>query len=360
MDITESTKFPLDTDQPKLDVTLPVGTHVLKLTVFDDAGLASRSDTVVVRVKPKSNPPDAIAIVPAAAAQGATVSATIYGKDLEGVTAVAAYLDGQLDDRIAITVRPGGTTEQLPIQMRILEHAPLGLRTLEVTAPTGIDAVDFEVLPRVKPEPSSIEPVSGYVGNSKPRAVTIKGENLDQAVAATFLLRNVPDNQLRAAIQRSGPDGVWLDLSISANAEFGTRRFAVTTPNGTGSSPPEATFRVVPGTLQIGIIAATLAAALAHLLLRIPPTLFALDSVGYLLLLAGMYLPLPGMATARPWLRWILLLYAVINIFSRIVLGLNQELITFVAPLIEVVLAVLLFAESQSPQWRDSAQSDGI
>jgi hypothetical protein len=168
-----------------------------------------------------------------------------------------------------------------------------------------------------------------------------------------FLLRNVPDNQLRAAIQRSGPDGVWLDLSISANAEFGTRRFAVTTANGTGSSPVEATYRVVPGYLQIGIIAATLAAALAHLLLRVPTALFVLDSAGYLLLLAGMYLPLPGMATARPWLRWILLLYAVVNIFSRIVLGLNQELITFVAPLVEVVLAVLLFAESQSPQWKD-------
>ena len=69
----------------------------------------------------------------------------------------------------------------------------------------------------------------------------------------------------------------------------------------------------------------TLAAALAHLVLRFPPSLFVVDSVGYLLLLAGMYLPLPGMATARPWLRWVLVLYALLNIGAWIVLGSNVK-----------------------------------
>ena len=44
------TKFPQDTDEPRLDVTLPVGTHVFKLTVIDDAGMRSQPDTVVIRV----------------------------------------------------------------------------------------------------------------------------------------------------------------------------------------------------------------------------------------------------------------------------------------------------------------------
>ncbi len=142
MEPMDLSTFPIDTDQPTLDVTLPVGTHVFKLTVFDDAGLASRSDTVVIRVKPEIKP-DVITIVPAAGAQGSTVSAVIYGKNLDVVTAVAAYLDGQQDDRIEITIRPGGTSEQLPILMKILEHALPGPRTVEVSAPTGIDAVDF-------------------------------------------------------------------------------------------------------------------------------------------------------------------------------------------------------------------------
>jgi hypothetical protein len=353
MEPMDPSTFPIDTDQPTLAVTLPVGTHVLKLTVFDDAGLASRSDTVVIRVKPEIKP-DVIAIVPAAAAQGATVHATIFGKNLDTVTAIAAYLDGQKDERIEITLRSGRTSEQLPIQMKILEHAPLGARVIEVSSPVGIDTVAFEVLPRVVPEPKSVEPASGYVGNSKPLAVTVKGNNLDQAVTAAFLLRNAPDGQLRASIQKTGAGAVWLDVKVSANAEFGRRRLAVTTPNGVGASPPEVAFRVTPGYLQVGIIVATLAAALAHLLLRSPEALFALDSVGYLLLLAGLYLPLPGLATARPWLRWLLLLYAVANIFAWIVSGSKLGLISFAAPAIEVVLASLLFVESQSPQWNDA------
>jgi len=75
----ETTKFPIETDQPKLDVELPVGVHVLKLTVFDDAGMASRTDTVVIRVQAEVKP-DVITIVPTAGAQGSTVSATIFGK----------------------------------------------------------------------------------------------------------------------------------------------------------------------------------------------------------------------------------------------------------------------------------------
>lgn len=357
MDIMESTKFPIDTDQPTLDVTLPVGTHVLKLTVVDDAGMASRADTVVIRVRAETKP-DAITIVPAAAVQGATVSAVIYGKNLDQVTAVTAYRDGQLDERIEITLRTGGTGEQLPVSMKISEHALPGPRAVEVATATGFDTVAFEVLASARPELRSIEPESGHVGNSKPRAVTIKGDHLDQALEASFLLRGQPDGQLRASIQRSSPEAVWLDLNISANAEFGRRSFAVATADGAGSSPPEAAFRVTPGYVQIGIIAAAVAAAAVHLLLGFPPSLFVLVSLGYLLLLAGMYLPLPGLAAARPWLRWILLLLAVANILAWIVLGSKQELISFAAPVIEVVLAVLLFVESQSPQWKaDQAQS---
>ena len=50
------TPFPQYTDEPKLDVTLPVGAHVFKLTVIDDAGMRSQPDIVVVRVVARNRP----------------------------------------------------------------------------------------------------------------------------------------------------------------------------------------------------------------------------------------------------------------------------------------------------------------
>ena len=71
----DTTKFPIDTDRPKMDVTLPVGTHVLKLTIVDDAGLTS-TDTVVITVKPVRKP-DVTNIVPVRGLQGASVRAVV-------------------------------------------------------------------------------------------------------------------------------------------------------------------------------------------------------------------------------------------------------------------------------------------
>ncbi len=45
------TRFPLETTEPKIEVTLPVGRHVLELVVEDSAGLRSAPDTVVIEVK---------------------------------------------------------------------------------------------------------------------------------------------------------------------------------------------------------------------------------------------------------------------------------------------------------------------
>jgi hypothetical protein len=352
----DTTRFPIDTDNPNFDVILPVGTHVLKLTVFDNAGLASRADTVVITVKPERKP-EIINIVPTVGLQGTTVSAVIYGKNLDQVTAVAIYRGAQQDERITVSLRSGGTPEQLPILLTIHPHAEPGPRLIEVTAPTGIDTVGFDVLPRTAPAPKQIEPGRGQVGNSQPYAMKIRGEHLDQAEEVAFLLRDRPDDQLRAQVQDSTDATVSLNLKISANAEFGQRRFAVTTASGTGRSPVEATFRVVPGNLQIAIIVMTLAAVLVHLLLPFPPAAFLVVSLGYLLLLAGLYLPLPELATARPWLRWLMALYVVGNVIVWLLLAPKGALVDFLLPVIEVTLAVLLFVETQSPQWREGVVS---
>ena len=354
------TKFPQETDEPRLDVTLPVGTHVFKLTVIDDAGMHSEPDIVVIRVEAR-NPPDITNVAPDAARQGSTVSAIIYGRNLDDVTSVAAYLESHRDERIQVALKPGSTAERLPIKIEIMEHARPGLRTLEVLTPNGIATVDFTVLPKTRPEPKNIVAASGRLGNTRPYEVTVTGENLERAEAVAFLLRGKPDTQLRSTIKRASQEAIALDVNVSANAEFGGRQVQVTAPNGTGVSPADVAFSVAPGPLQVGIVMLGLAAILLHWLPGLQARLFGvallqlyrLAGLLYVVLLAAMYLPLPGVSGARPWLRWVLIVFALVDLIcSLILVGWYAE-IWFVAPLVLVGLAILVFVESQQPQWKD-------
>ena len=350
------TKFPLDTDEPRIDVTLPVGTHVFKLTVIDDAGLRSEPETVVIRVAAR-NPPDITNVAPDAARQGSTVSAVIYGRNLDDVTSVAAYLESHRDERIRVTLRPGGTAERLPIRIEIMEHARPGLRTLEVLTPNGVATVDFTVLPKTRPEPKNVIPASGRPGNTRPYEVTVTGEHLKRAEEVTFLLRGRPDTQLRSTLKLASPEAITLDVTVSANAEFGGRQVQVMTPSGTGVSPADVEFSVTPGPLQVAIVVLGLAAILLHGLLRLPPQLYIPVGLVYGALLAAMYLPLPGVSGARPWLRWVLIVFAVVNVIGWIIQASQPPLVRFAVPLVEMGLAILVFLESQQPQWKDRLPS---
>ena len=50
------TKFPIDTEEPRVNVTLPVGEHVLELVVEDSAGIRSEPDRVTITVE-REQPP---------------------------------------------------------------------------------------------------------------------------------------------------------------------------------------------------------------------------------------------------------------------------------------------------------------
>ena len=333
-------------------MTLPVGTHVFKLTVIDDAGVRSRSDIVVIRVEAR-NPPDITNVVPDAARPGSTIRAIIYGEYLDDVTSVTAYFEAHHDDRIRTTLRPGGTSSQLPVTIEILEHARPGPRTLEVTTSNGIGTVGFTVLPEDKPLPENVIPASGQLGNARPYDVTVTGKSLKRAEEVTFLLRGRPDTQLRTTIEQVGPEAVTLHVSVSANAEFGGRQIQVTSPAGAGVSRPDVEFTVTPGPLQIAIWVFGLAAILAHGLLQRPTPLFLPVGLLYVIVLAALYVPLPGLAGARPWLRWLLIVVAVLNVIGWILQVPAPQVVRFVVPLIEVALAVLVFLETQQPQWKD-------
>ena len=102
--------------------------------------------------------------------------------------------------------------------------------------------------------------------------------------------------------------------------------------------------RVQFGPVQIGIIALTVATAIIHILLAIPTNLimFYLNGLGYLALVAALYLP-----AGRPYRRYIrfaLMAFTAVTILGWAAIG-DRNTIGFVDKAIEVLLLILLWIE---------------
>jgi hypothetical protein len=113
--------------------------------------------------------------------------------------------------------------------------------------------------------------------------------------------------------------------------------------------------KVQIGSLQIGIIVLTLATALIHLTLVFPSTLFILNGLGYLALLAALFLPIPQLSGYRTQVRWALMAYALLTIVLWVVMG-SRIPLAYVTKVIEVVLIVLLWVDSQQASARAGAR----
>jgi hypothetical protein len=98
------------------------------------------------------------------------------------------------------------------------------------------------------------------------------------------------------------------------------------------------------GPVQYGIIALTIATALIHIYLAIPMTLvmFYLNGLGYLALVAALYLP--QFSAYRRQIRWALMAFTAVTILGWVVIG-ERTPIAFVDKAIEIALLVLLWLE---------------
>lgn len=103
---------------------------------------------------------------------------------------------------------------------------------------------------------------------------------------------------------------------------------------------------IAPGTLRIGIIALAAATALVHLQLNFPDPVFILNGLGYLGLLAALYLPVPRLARYHNAARWVLVGYTALTIFLWILVGARTPL-GYVDKLIEVALIALLVLDAR-------------
>ena len=99
--------------------------------------------------------------------------------------------------------------------------------------------------------------------------------------------------------------------------------------------------------VRLGIIALASATALVHIVLAIPLTMvgFYLNGLGYLTLVAALYLPM--LARYRRALRWALIGYTSLTIILWVILGRPYTTIGYVDKAIELGLLALLWIDDR-------------
>jgi hypothetical protein len=228
------TRFPIETDQPTIEVILPVGTHILELVVEDSAGLRSAPDTVTITVRAEL--PEITGISPDGGRAGDTVEVTIAGRNLEGATGVSFSGEG-----ISGEILPGGTDESLPVRLVIDATAAATERTFTVTTAAGSSASPADVVFTIQAglaQITGISPISARAGDTV--EVTIAGRNLEGATGVSFSGEGISGEILPGGTDESLP----VRLVIDATAAATERTFTVTTPAGTAESPADLVFTV--------------------------------------------------------------------------------------------------------------------
>jgi hypothetical protein len=98
--------------------------------------------------------------------------------------------------------------------------------------------------------------------------------------------------------------------------------------------------------LRIGIVVLTIITALVHLSLNFPDPVFILNGLGYLTLLAALYLPVPQLESRRHLVRWALVGFTALTIFLWILFGMRGPL-GYADKAIEIFLILLLLLDAR-------------
>jgi hypothetical protein len=98
--------------------------------------------------------------------------------------------------------------------------------------------------------------------------------------------------------------------------------------------------------IRIGVVVLTLMAALVHISLLFPDPVFILNGIGYLALLAALYLPVSRLVPHRRAVRWTLIGYATLTILAWVAIG-ERTPLGYSTTAGEVALVLLLLAEGR-------------
>jgi hypothetical protein len=115
--------------------------------------------------------------------------------------------------------------------------------------------------------------------------------------------------------------------------------------------PSTAPRSAVDVAIRIGVMVLTLMAAIVHLLRLFPDPVFVLNGLGYLTLLAALYLPISRLVSHRRLVRWTLIGYATLTILAWIAIG-ERTLLGYSTTAGEVALVVLLLMEGRRMRLR--------
>jgi hypothetical protein len=96
--------------------------------------------------------------------------------------------------------------------------------------------------------------------------------------------------------------------------------------------------------IRIGVVVLTLMAAVVHLSLLFPDPVFILNGIGYLALLAALYLPVVRLVPHRRAVRWTLIGYATLTILAWVAIG-ERTPLGYSTTAGEVALVLLLLVE---------------
>jgi hypothetical protein len=100
------------------------------------------------------------------------------------------------------------------------------------------------------------------------------------------------------------------------------------------------------GPLQVGVVSLTVITAVIHFTLVFPSPMFILNGLGYLTLLAALYLPIAQLTGYHRLVRWALVGYTALTVVLWVVMG-SRIPIAYVAKVDELALIVLLWLESR-------------
>ena len=98
--------------------------------------------------------------------------------------------------------------------------------------------------------------------------------------------------------------------------------------------------------IRTGVILLTLFTAAVHLSLLFPDPVFILNGLGYLTLLAALYLPIPRLVPYRRAVRWVLIGYAALTVVLWVAIG-ERTPLGYATTADEVALVALLVLEGR-------------
>lgn len=234
--------FPIEVNHPKIDVTLPVGTHVFELVVEDSAGLRSAPDRVTVVVQREATvKPEITSITPRfGLREGEKVDAVISGVGLLDATEIKFYRGAQESPRVIASIGSGGTDSELPIVVEIKGNAAFDSYQFAVTTPAGISEKS-QVAFRVVGQPV----IGSFNFKSANRGETIEelvidgehmfiGDELAAEHTVEFWDASGHDSAITAEVRAdSTPKKLRVGVEVGNDAWLGLHEIRLTTPAGT-------------------------------------------------------------------------------------------------------------------------------